>query len=85
MKLKFLAIITAIFFISQISFSIYYSIVIVDQNTLINSLQSKLSESQVEHQSLKYKLAQLNSIERISNDPSTTNFLPITNTIDLNE
>jgi competence transcription factor ComK len=72
-------------FVARISFSIYYSIKIVDENTTINNSQEKFSTLQISHQSLNYQLAKLNSLQRIFDDQQTKQLIPIKSTIDLSK
>jgi len=83
MKLKLLALFCLISFVSQIGYSIYYSLKIVDENSLVNTLQQKLSKSQIDKQSLKYQFAKINSIQAVFNQPQTSQLIPISSTIDL--
>lgn len=84
MRLKPLAIFTAVSLLCQIVFSIYYSIAIVDQNSLINTHESLLNQLTINHQQLEIKLATLNSLSNFLDFTKDKTFLPVTSSTNLN-
>jgi hypothetical protein len=84
MNLKLLFVIAALTFFGQIVFSFYYSVKIVDENTLINKNQNTYNILSTQHQLLEIDLASLNSIytyEKLLQPKS--DYIPITNFLDL--
>ncbi len=80
MRQKILIGTAAVSFISQIVFSIYYSSIIVDQNNLINSLQSKYDTLTRSQQSIEKDLSDSLSLSKIKQ--SNSNFQTINNSLD---
>lgn len=85
MRLKLLALLTFFSFLIQISFSIYYSSKIVDQNLLINHLENRLSQYSLQNQQLENQLAALNSLSRIASPSSLQSLTPIVNFLNLDQ
>lgn len=85
MKLKALLILGLLAFTCQIGYSIYFSIKIVDENTLINQLQSKLNQVEIDRQSIKIQLATINSLETINRYAASKTLVPINSSVNLNQ
>lgn len=83
MKITLLIIFAIFLFCGQIAFSIYYSIIIVDENTKINQYQSTIQELNIKNQILQNTLANLNSLKRIKELSQATTLSAIKTTIDL--
>ena len=83
MKIKLFAILASLSFVFQIAFSIYYSIKIVDENTLINNYQKKLIETKAAHQELQNQFSDRNSLKNIKNFPTNRSYIPINSTLNL--
>ena len=84
MRLKLLVILTAVSLFCQVGFGIYYSVAIVDQNTLINTLKSEQNQLTITNQQLEIQLSQLNSLSNFLEYTKNKPYLPITSSINLN-
>jgi hypothetical protein len=84
MPLKLLVIFTVASIVCQIIFSIYYSIAIVDQNTLINTRESNLEQLNIDNQQLEIKLSTLNSITNYLDITGNKAYTPVSSSINLN-
>lgn len=83
MNLKLLIVLASISFCCQISFSIFYSTKIIDENTLINNLEKNLIDINIQNQQLETKLAQLNSLSNIVSQTIDKSYLPINSSIQI--
>ncbi len=83
MKIQMMMVLAGVCFVCQIIFSIYYSVAIVDQNSLYNRQQTTLQLLITNQQHLQIEAAKLKSL---SNLLHTTIFsTPISSTIDLSQ
>lgn len=78
-----LLVICILTFVAQIVFSIYYSLTIVDQNTLLNSQLQQLTTLETNHRQLINTLASHNSLDTVFNYPESEILVPVTKSIDL--
>jgi hypothetical protein len=83
MSLKFLVIFTVISLFCQVVFGIYYSIAIVDQNTLVNSLKPKVNQLTIDNQQLEIQFSVQNSLSNFLKLTKDKPHIPITSTIKL--
>lgn len=79
-----LLVFSVISFLTQVGFSIFYSINIVDISTRANLVQKKLETNQIELQLLKTKYLDQSSLTSLQNNPTTINLKPIIKTIQIN-
>jgi hypothetical protein len=84
MRLKSLVIFAAFSLLCQVAFSVYYSVAIVDQNTLINARQSQLNDLTLNHQQLAIQLSTLNSLSNFLDLTKDKPYVPVTSSINLN-
>lgn len=84
MRNVLLLVFSVICFLSQVGYSIFYSINIVDISTQANQIQKKLETNQIELQLLKTKYLEQSSLTTLQNNPTTKNLVPITKTVQLN-
>lgn len=79
-----LLVFSVICFLAQVSFSIFYSINIVDISNQANLVQKKLETNQIEAQLYKTTYLEQSSLTKLQNNPTTKNLKPITKTIQIN-
>jgi len=84
MSLRFLVILTALSLLCQIIFGIYYSVAIVDQNTLINTRETDLDKLTIDHQQLEIRLSSLNSLTKVLEYTRGRVYSPVSSSINLN-
>lgn len=77
-----LLVVAVISFITQVVYSIYYSISIVDISTRVNQIQHRLESEQIQVADIKSEFYQSTSISTLKSHPSTS-LKPITKTINL--
>lgn len=78
-----LLVFSIICFLSQVGYSIFYSVGIVDVSTQVNQAQKQLESNQIELQKIKAQYYELNSLSSLKANPSTSSLNPITKTIRL--
>ena len=83
MKIQILMVVATVSFVCQIIFSIYYSINIVDQNSLYNHQEENLRTLSTNQQHLQIEAAQLKSLPNLLK--SATFASPINSTINLSQ
>lgn len=83
MYLKILGVLAALTFVTQIGVSIYYSAKIVDQNFLVNKLESKYQQISLQNQQLENQLASLTSLQTVTKNPLVKSLVPITDSVKL--
>jgi hypothetical protein len=84
MSLKPLIVLAAVSFCCQIGFSVFYSIKIVDQSLLINTLETNLNQITIANQQLEIKLAKLGSLSSVVDQIKDKNYVPISSSVNLN-
>lgn len=84
MTLKLLVIFTSVSLLCQVVFGIYYSVAIVDQNTLINTQEFELRQLTIKNQQLEIRLSSLNSLSNYLDYTGNKAYTPITSSINLN-
>lgn len=85
MKIKVLVFTTALSFLFQILFSIYYSIKIVDENSQFNNHQKILQDISIQHQHLEIETAKLQSLSSLVQSSTKFSFLPVKSILDLSK
>lgn len=84
MKTRIFLLLTIVIFCFQIGFSIFYSINIVDQNSLININSTKYTELNQKNQDLENLLATFRSLKYLFPTIKNSQTLPVVNTININ-
>ncbi len=67
----FLLVLAITSFITQVGYSVYYSVGIVDISNRVNQTRDTLEKNQIELQQIKGQYFELNSISQISNATSS--------------
>lgn len=78
MKIKLLAITASLSLFCRILFSIYFSIKIVDENSLVNRYQADISRLTIHHQLLENEHANLTSLNYLFHQTSLQELRTIT-------
>ncbi len=84
MTYRFFVIVLVLSVIFQLTFSIYYSSEIINQNNNYYQNQIKLEELKEQHQILENRLSQITSINHLQQQVLKLNLVPISQHINLN-